>query len=430
MSYRIGVDLYEADNTTHVREITTGRIGSREWRGQLRGLGSAKIDVPLEVEDSGAMVANPDVTAMTRGRILRYSLDGTARFAAPIRKRSQTGITGDGENAQYRTFDCLGLLSEWDLAVLPPDPSAVYFSGGDTRDFGWMSREADHSALSAPTILRAVLEAGAQHPDPWLWAFTSYFDASTHQYFTFDYTPDDDVTIAAHNGLIDFGNLWLGSVPVGSGATAPESSKDKNYRYGAKIPGGVTTRFAWDITGLGGAETAFASTVFTVDDPTTGQLNAATFLFHTGIIPPDLGGDGTAVYGFKCSADPVGPTAKQIIRSVLGQVQDEDAALAGWDVEGSDDTLDSNGNAMPGIAHIPFPIGAKLGSEFLLPLAAAWCDLAVSVEGKTLYVYNYGERGNYHTTPGTLPIYSGKGRWAVSGRIPNIRELTHEERSA
>lgn len=424
----ITVDVYEADNLTFVRTLTTDLSGSREWTDELptgTGVGSASLSVPLYVpnDDLDEMIANPDCSALTRGRVLRFRLDGSDRFSAVVRPRRQTSVSTAGPSAQTRTVRCAGLLSEWDRAVLPPAPGARFFYGGDTRHFGWMSQEADVTSLDTPDVLREVFASGKEHPDPWIDGFGAVFDASEHRYFIFDQVVEDPLSLSCHMGFGDQGQVWLNSVPMGQGALPPDSSWAKTRRGGAKLPAG-THRWGFDIQGLPSApEPRFCATAFEINDATTGQMNGDTILWRTGYIT------GTTLWpGWKASATAQGPTAKQIIRSVLEQVQEEQGKLLDWSIDGADDTVDANGNELDRIPHLPVQVGVKLASGFLSALASSWCDLGTAVAGKTLKVYRWRERGTFHTNPASPPKFSDALFSPVNGRLANIISLTHEER--
>ena len=151
-------------------------------------------------------------------------------------------------------------------------------------------------------------------------------------------------------------------------------------------------------------------------------MNGDTILWRTGYIT------GVDPYPWKASATPQGPTVKQIIRSALTQVQAEQGRLLDWTLFDDDDTVDANGNPLDRISHVPFPVGCKMGSDFLIGLAKSWCDLAPPTSGKALKVYRWRERGNYHTAPAAPPIFSDAIFSPVDGRLPNILDLVHEER--
>lgn len=426
----IQLRVYEADNVTHVADLTTDITGTREWMRELPGIGrfgSGSFEMPLYVtaDDLAGMVPNDEVALLTRGRVVRFYRDGVARFAAIIRPRRQTSVSTTGYPALKRSLSMQGLLSEWDRAVLPPAPGAEFFDGGETRNFGWMSAEADVTSLDTPTILRAVFAAGHTHPDPWIDAFGSIFDASTHRYFIFDQTIDgpDPISLSAHLAAADQVNVWLNSCEMGSGSAPPESSWDRTLHGAAKLPAG-THRWGFEVVGLPDApEPRFAATAYEINDATTGQMLGDTILWRTGYIT------GTTLWpGWKASATAQGPTAKQIIRSVLTDIQTQQGLLLDWELDGEDDTIDANGNALPRIAHVPFPIGCKAGSDFLVGMARAWCDLRPSVEGKTLSVYRWRESGTFWTDPASMPAYSDARFAPLVGRQPNIVSLTHEER--
>lgn len=424
----IQVDLYESDNITLVGRLATDIAGSRSWTDVLNELGDASLTVPLWVpaEDWSEMIPNSEAYDLTRGRVLRFSLDGEDRFAAVIRPRRQTSVTAAQLDAgTTRTVRCRGLLSEWDQAVMPPAPGAELFPGGDVRHFGWMSKEAVVSSMSAPTISRPVFADGYPHPEPWVDAFGGVFSAATHRYFIHDQTLATETAVSVHMAFGDQGTVWLNGVPMGSGAQPPDSSWGTTRHGGALLPAG-THRWAFEIEGLpGAAEPRWTATCFEVNDATTGQMRGDTILWRTGYE------FGSTPYPWKASATPVGPTVKQIIRSVLGHVQSEQGRLLDWELYGGDDTVDANGNPLDGIAHLPVQIGSKLASGFLMQLAKSWCDLAVPPgPGKVLKVYRWRERGTFATSPSSMPTYSDARFAPVEGRLANVLSLTHEERDS
>lgn len=421
----IQLKLYEADNTTFVADLTTDLTGSRKFTPELAGIGGfgeASFDIPLYVpaEDLSEMVPNPEVALLTRGRVVRWYLDGVARFASIIRPRRQTSTSTAGHSALRRSHRMSGLLSEWDRAVLPPAPGAERF-GGDTRHFGWMSAEADISDLDDAVILRPVFSDGHPHPSPWVDAFGAVFDASTHRYFILDTEIADPLSASIHLAAADQVTPWVNSAPMGQTDGEPSSAWAETSHGGAALTAGIT-RWAFEVQGLSDSpEPRWTATAFEVNDATTGQMNGDTILWRTGYIT------GVTPYPWKASATAQGPTVKQIVRSVLTQVQEQQNKLLDWSIFGDDDTIDANGNPLDRIPHVPFQIGCKLGTDFLGGLAKSWCDLAESAEGKVLRVYRWRERGNFHTGA-TGPVYSDAIFAPVDGRHPNVTELTHEER--
>lgn len=425
----IQLRLYESDNTTFIANLTTDVTGTREWTRELPGIGqfgSSSFSMPLYVtdDDLSQMVPNGEVAMLTRGRIVRFYRDDQLRFSAVIRPRRQTSVSTRGYGELKRTLRMQGLLSEWDRAVLPPVDGAEFFSGGDVRNFGWMSKEADVSTLDTPDILRAVFSAGHSHPDPWIDAFGSVFDASSHRYFIFDQELDDPLSLSCHLAAADQINVWLNSCPMGSGAEPPESSWIETLHGAAKLPAGMH-RWGFEIQGLPDSpEPRWAATAYEINDATTGQMLGDTTLWRTGYIT------GTTLWpGWKASATAQGPTAKQIIRSVLTDIQTQQGLLLDWSIDGADDTIDANGNPLDRIAHVPFPVGCKGGTDFLLGMAKAWCDLAPTEDGKTLKVYRWRERGTFATNPEIMPVFSDDRFAPVEGRLANVTSLEHEERT-
>lgn len=428
----IQLELYEADNVTKVADLTTDITGTREWTREIPGIGrfgSGSFAIPLYVtsEDLSEMVPNGEVALLTRGRVVRFYRDGQLRFSAIIRPRKQTSVSAKGYSDLRRSLQMQGLLSEWDRAVMPPAPGAEFFPGGDVRNFGWMSKEADVSALDEPDILRAVFAGGHSHPDPWIDAFGSVFDASTHRYFVFDQDVQEiqaPLSLSAHLAADAQINVWLNSCPMGSGVAPPESSWLETLHGAAKLPAGAH-RWGFEVQGLpDSAEPRWCATSYEINDATIGQMLGDTILWRTGYVT------GTTLWpGWKASATAQGPTAKQIIRSVLTDIQTQQGLLLDWSIDGADDTIDSNGNPLDRIAHVPFPVGCKGGSDFLLGMAKAWCDLAPADEGKVLKVWRWRERGTYAQNPPSPPVFSDDRFAPVGGRLANVTSLEHEERT-
>lgn len=427
--FPISVALYDETNTTLVRSIDTAIIGSRRWQEVLNDKGSAGLQVPLRVPngDRSAMVINPELTDLTRGRNLRFALDGTERFAAPIRARKQTSIAEASEDSfpdddQLRDVSCLGLLSDWDQTVVFPAPGAMNFPGADTRYFGWMSPEADISGLDSPAALRSL--QGGDHPDPALDPFASIIDASVYRYFLIDFTPDHDLSGVGQGTAWDTFQWWLQGAPWGTGALPPISSKSKMYHGSFDLKAGVTYRYGFDIQGLPGAPApGFVFSAWEIDTPAEGNINVFNgdnllfrTIYETGITP----------YGWKASVDPFGVTPDVIAGKHLTEAQGR-GRLGDWGIEVH--------GTLGRIPIFPVTVGAK-GGDLLLKLASAYCDLGVSVAGKTLHMYPWGQRGSFHTSPaaGVAPIYAGLewGRAFADAHdtTPNLAYLDHEERTA
>ena len=411
---RITVDIFESDNVTKVATLETD--GSREWTDELNDVGSASLSVPLHVEGGAA---NPEVDMLTRGRIAGFNLDGEPRFAALIRPRRQTSVAARGHAALSRQVNCQGLLGEWARAKVPPPPGAFPFDV-TTRHWGWMSLQNDLShASTLSTITRPTFAPGYEHPEPWIDAFGGV--VSGYRYWWYDYTPTDPLAMSMHLAFVQ-ARAWLNSVPAGEGEPPPKSNWGDTRHFGARLAA-TTNRFAFDVQDLGGGDARLTATAYEINDPETGRMQGDTILFCTGYVT------GTTPFAWKMSNDPGGMTVKQILRQFLAEVSTDQGVLGEWEIDGADDFTDANGNSLDRIGDFPTTIGMG-GDELLRSLAAAHCDLAVSPPGagKKLYVYRWRERGSFHLSPGVMPVFSDAIFAPVVGRMPNLSDLTHEER--
>jgi hypothetical protein len=423
VAYPISVELYEPDNSAPVSALQTDVVGSRSFQVALNIADSGSVQVPVLFSDEASTTTNTEATALTVGRVLRFSLGGTEYSAQRIPARRQTSIDSErNEDAQRRSVNTKGLLSEWGLGVLPPHPAARLFSV-DTRVFGWMSAENDISAMDTPDFLDPLFAAGAEHPEPWVDLFTIAYDASTHQYFWFDLELASPMSVGCHVGFETQGIAYVNGMVMGQGEPPPGSSWPRTRHGGARLTAG-THRFAWRVQGLTGSSPKLAVVCFEIADEATGRIDAESIQFRSGYVT------GTTPYDeWRASSTPGGCTPISMVKAVLAQVQAEQDVLDGWTVydPADDGTLDANENAFDLIAEHPSTIGMKL-DDWLISLAAVHCDIEVDVEGKQLRLYRWRERGTFHEAPTTAPTFSGEIFGAVTGRTPNIVSLTHEER--
>ena len=412
----IRCEVYESDNLTKVGDLTTDVTGSREFREELAGIagfGSGSLTVPTHVESGGVMVSNPECGWLQRGRIVRWSLDGEDREPFRVKPRRQSSVSPEGFPGMSRTVQMEGILSEWDDAVLPPDPGAT-FSDGSSRRFGWMSREADTSGLSAPTVSRPVIESGYLMPDPWIDVFGAVFSTSSNRFFVLDQTVAAETMVAVDVAVADRVTIYLNGEVVGQTDLAPATAWDNTSRLLARIPAG-THRWAFSVESLPDQpEPRWTATCFALDSPETGHMNGGTILWRTGY------STGVTLYPWKAASTPWGVTAAQVIESVRAQVASEQGLLGDWTVTAV--------GSLPLIPEVVFSKGAKCGTEFLIGMAKSWCDLSVAKSGKTLYVHPWRERGNFHTSPGVMPVFSDDRFAPAPGVQANVSSLSHEER--
>ena len=419
--------VYEANNTTLVGELTTAIAGMSSYQTVLvGGFGSGDVAVPLfrPMSDGSAMELNPEAAWLTKGRLVRFVDGGTLRFTGQISTREQTSVEVSGYPGMTLTVRMSGLGSEWDDAVLPPDPMCR-FTAGSVRRFGWMSSEATISGLSAPTVQRPVIEQGEVMPQPWVDLFGAVFSASTNRFFVLDDTTDTEKLVCVHIAAADRVTCYTSAEMTGQTGEPPASAWTKTHRLQARIPAG-TTRWAFRVEGLpDNPNPRWTATCFEIDDPEHGSMSGETIRWRTGY------STGVTLYPWKAAASPWGVTVKQILRSVLAQVQAEQGVMVGWSIGGGDDTIDANGNALDLIPEVTFQLGAKLGSRFLTELVKSWCDIEFDWAAKQVLVYRWRERGTFATAPSlsSVPVFADTRFSPVTGAGQSVMDVQHKERT-
>jgi hypothetical protein len=150
MTRRITVDVYEKNNTTHVGTLDSDE--GREWLEDLGGEGTGTIESQLD---------HADRAMLTHGRVLRFSIDGTPRWAGC--EFELNPVIADPNNRQAGRvigLVCHDLLAIFDYAIVLPELGFGRISP-DTRYLGWMSRYYDHSGWGNAVELKVQND-----PDP------------------------------------------------------------------------------------------------------------------------------------------------------------------------------------------------------------------------------------------------------------------------
>ena len=409
---RATFDLVEADGTTVVRSL--GTAFERTWQDQMDGAGSGSCSFPLE--------AAADWSAITPGRLVRCSLDGTARFTFAPRTRTVRAVTRSDRVVDVEGPGLLGILDD---AVVLARPGTESFAGSlDRRLFGWQCPEFDDSGWSAQAIGAGISDPVCPEfwPSPgttnrvWISGAGAGSSVAARRNFTTSATKAIAIFITASGGA----RVWLDGVPIGETDQPPNTSEEHTWRWVPQVPSGSHT-LAIESDSASSGTPWFACIAYAVDDPRTGELNTSTFLFQTGNLPGGGGPEPWKLYRLDGQPRP-GLTWGQILGKLLTEAQTR-GRLTGWTKSFSDST-DSLGAAWGATPDYIVDIGRPL-SELVEPGSQSEADHWASATGLTLHAAGWRTRGNFDSSPPSPPKLVG-GYYATSDpRAANLSELVH-----
>lgn len=371
--------VYEPDGITLV--VTLGSDSKREWLDDLSAEGSGTLEVKL---------GHADDTALQPGRIVRMSIDGTARYQWLVEELDPT--YADPQNRQSgRVVKATGrgVLALLEDAVVYPELGLGRISP-ETRYFNFASWDYDDSAWTNAVELKTQSD------------------------------PDDSLPwYGAPKGWPDPNATWIG--PTGS-LTPPVDPGDVYFRGTFTIPAGeggeyrfFTTAddgFEWYLdgnkiaseqgVGLWGATRQFDQLLDEGDhlvavkatnfDRPVAATNVFGFIMS---VYPLLGGgvtlgdvisgssSGTSMLAYPAKAP--GMTPGKILDVLLTEAQTRGLLTdLSWDFT---DTLDSNGDAWPKEIDISFPVNTSLLNVVKSLVAEHACDVAMAPSGLVLHAY-------------------------------------------
>lgn len=384
MTRSLTVEVFEADNVTYVGTLAADR--AREWLDDLHGEGSCSIESLLDHADE-ALLAD--------GRVLRFCVDGTPRWAGLVEDRNITladpsarrsgrviGVTGRGHLA---IFEDAVVLPELGFGRISPD----------NRYLGWMSRYYDHSTWGFAVELKQ--QSDPDDTKPWFGAPRGFTDGDAYWVGP----TDGDVPGAdPGGGTPGYMLLWGDyTVPVDEGGDYMASTTADDgfelYRDGDREA--AESRVAlWGET-----------------RPVPMQLDEGDHFFGVKVTNFDRGDNSLNVFGFILSlAQMLGggvATGDVVARSSAGtrmlafpasepgmtvghimivlieenQAYDWHPDLT-WDFT---ETEDSNGTPWPVELNVAFPVGASLGDVLRHLVDQNVAEFAMDPEGKVLHAY-------------------------------------------
>lgn len=378
----LDADLYSSANAfiTNLPDVL-----SRSWRDQFGDLGSGQIVMDY---------ADSDLSACTRKRIIKFSDNGTVRFACVIGPRAQTTIGPDEKASKQRTIGGPGVATLLN--------GARVFGGtglrlpAQQRFFGWPTGVYDDSSWpNAQELWRqdSVLYGyGTLYPsgwpDPtawWVWSRLPVAGPPPHpvgiSYFRGQLVVPDDGDVRFYIAADDAWKLYI----------ADELVQQRTDEFGWRS----VSPFTQYLT-AGTYQIAIeAENVYRVSDATNyaGLLFAA---YSTGFggIDVDLLLHTDDIGSFVCSDYPAvapGMTAGAIVKAILDENHFlgvlSEVTQGAWD-----ETQDENGDPWDVELNVAYNVGTSL-LDVVKNLAATAIDWWVDPDTLELKLYNKGTLG-------------------------------------
>lgn len=382
MARRIEVKVYEADGTTLVRTLTADR--ARQWLDELNLAGSWSLEVP---------VSHADELELTDGRIVRFFLDGTARFPGRIEPRKKVAADPSRRRSgRVVTVGGRGMLSILENGIVYPELGIGSISP-EVRFFNFSSKDYDSSTWPDATELAIqsetdpALNPKATLPEGWP-------SGGSNAYWLWD--------AGGFTAPVDVGDVYLryGSVTITNTTdvrffiTADDGWEfffDGN-RVASEIGPGLygKTRY-FDLRVVGGQDHTFAIKGTNIERPNP-LFNIAGVIFWAC----ELRGGGSTLgppilrsnHDWRILAYPATPpgmTPGKILDVLLTEAQDRGTLTEiTWDFDAAED---SDGVAWPAEIDVSFPVGKNYLEVVKVLVDEHALDVAFDAATMTLHAY-------------------------------------------
>lgn len=362
---------------------------------------------------------------VSRGAVVQFLLDGTPRFVARIITDRIADVSESSEHAEATQFVCLGILSDWDEAVVQVSdvPACDLVPSMDERIWNWASGEYDPDYLSWP-LATAIAGQGWGSPfytgQPAGWTDSAAFFMWASSGSAVD-APDgwclfkDIFLVGPGKKLLewacdDLGDLYVNGKRVTSIATAtsdaPTIRKQNVYEF--ETTGGFLT-LAWKVTNIpftsgGGPPGANPGALIASlrENGPEGDI-----LWRTDASGPPPNNALTMRVLEYPGSEPETPVGR-ILRLAAEQnvIIDTD-----WTVAFAE-TTDSAGNPWPTVTDIAFRVYDDTMLDVLKTMAETWIDFRFddTASGKRLDAYTKGTLGSTVS----LPLVTGYSTAGIS----------------
>ena len=417
------VDLLAADGTTTLKAGL--RVSDGTYSEELNDAGAFSVTIPAQGTGSGYSDIDVDT-------LVRFKVDGSADYTGRVEQVDRTVDAADNAKTQS-VIKGRDWLAEWADATVSPPLGVGVLPHTTLVRFDWTHPSLDTSAWTTPVYLGSLFTAdldplgGAASPPPtaksgwapegWPDTFTGWIagaavdgsgshavDAVGYYHLTLPCTAGILVPIFTAD---DFGQLAIDGAVIDAGQLPPSVQWTQAYGSGLRTvsAGNHTVRvMASNRTVEGntlnvGNPTCFAAVFYqAITDAARESMVFDNVLARTGANtgPTDALTDGGKWRALWSPSSPPGFTAPAAIQTQLTLAQ-SDGCLTGWSIttHGTFATRDD--------------ITARVNDtllDWLRQLAAQGvCDFAASASSRVLHLWPSGERGDFHTTPGSPPSW-------------------------
>ena len=416
------VDLLAADGSTLKAGL---RVSDLTYSEELNDAGAFSVTIPAQGTGSGYSDIDVDT-------LVRFKVDGSADFTGRVEQVDRTVDAADQGKSQS-VIKGRDWLAEWADAVVSPPAGVGSLPHATEVRFDWTHPELDTSAWTTPVYLGSLFTAdldplgGAAGtpptaksgwaPEGWPDTFTGWISGSgvdgngSHSTSAVSYF---HLTLPCNAGLCvpvftadDFGQLAFDGAIIDAGQRSPAVQWTQAYGSGMRnVSAGdhaVRVRIENQVVEGNPSNlnnpTCFAAVIYqALDGPSRESMVFDNVLARTGANtgPSDALTDGGKWRALWSPASPPGFTAPAAIGTQLTLAQ-ADGCLPGWSIT-SHGTFATRDDIT---ARVNDPL-----LDWLRQLAAQGvCDFGGGPSSRVLHLWPSGERGDYHTTPGSPPSW-------------------------
>lgn len=422
---QVTVDLLDADETVIESNLRYVGGDSTYYTEEPTDAAAAQIQLPDAADGAGDL---------DRDLLLRYKIDGTADYTARIDEVEavRKALKPSDRIVTARARDW---LSEFEDAVIDPPLGVDSKPNATVVRFDWTHPDLDRSSWITPTFLgnlwtadldpfgtamgapMTVKDGAAVEgwPDPFTgWIYSAALNGSgSHAGGTsYFYTELTGLSAGAFLAIFtadDYGELAFDNVLIDDGVDSPEVQWTQAWASGVDtITAGthhlcakVTNDSAYGATSNPGA---FALIAY--------QRSVSNYLVYQNIVARTadfVGGSDPLTGGnWVCLHQPStapGFTLGKAYRLMFERAQSDDH-LTDWSL-GFTDTNDSNGNAWPVTSEITATVNDTHLDWFRQCDARGLGEFGARHGARVLDAWRWGERGDYYTSPGSPPEWTG-----------------------
>lgn len=377
MASRIEVRHYARSTGLAGAHTVISSARDKKLMASLSERGSFEVDVAR---------TDSVISSLTDGDYIQFRLDGTAVFTGVYDEDRSTLKHPKNEVQQTAKIRGVGLIAEWEDAVVRPPTAVESDLFGDVRYFDWSSNELDDTGWDSATVLHEqdspVSDAKAGKPlgfpfpnVEWIWSTTHggdyLYDPGISPFrgtFTLASAQSVALYMAADDGFV----ARLNGVDLGGSGKV--NGWHTVWRADVDLPAGTHV-----LAVLAENYNREAST------NSAGYIGAVVGIDSSGKDDNLISGSGTGTKTKHYPTPLPGFTVGHVIRLLLEENQAK-GVLSGWTLNFSD-TVDSDGVAWPTDQAFAFDVGRDLLSVLEEMAGAGHLEFTVSGSARTLNAY-------------------------------------------